>query len=67
IDLIDEGETGLFFEPENAIDLARVLEKLLRDQALSKLISQQAQKKATQYYAHTYQCIQMEKIFEQPI
>ncbi|MGD1842311.1 MAG: glycosyltransferase family 4 protein [Thermonemataceae bacterium] len=67
VDLIDEGETGFFFEPENAVDLAEVLEKLLRDQALSKVISQQAQKKATQYYAHTYQCAQMEKIFEQPI
>ena len=40
-EIVEQGETGLLFEPGNAEDLARAIEKLISDVELSKKIASQ--------------------------
>lgn len=45
LDVIQDGENGLLFSPENHEDMALVMERLLKDRALSKKLSVSLRKK----------------------
>ncbi len=46
LDLIQEGKTGLFFEPRNAFDLAKKLQRLANDPALKRSLCENASRAA---------------------
>ncbi|MBI4395266.1 MAG: lipopolysaccharide heptosyltransferase II [Candidatus Omnitrophica bacterium] len=51
LDVIDEGENGLLFSPENFEEMAIVMEKLLKDRALSKRLSSSLREKVEREFS----------------
>ena len=45
-ELIDEGRTGIFFEPDNPLDLARKIDMLFSDRSLRYAMGEQVYEKA---------------------
>jgi len=49
LDVISEGEDGLFFEVEDYGDLADKLERILKDEELTKEMGERGKRKAERY------------------
>lgn len=62
-ELITDRETGLFFESENAVDLAEKLTEIIDNQSFREKISKQAQINAIEVYDYRKQIKAMENLF----
>jgi D-inositol-3-phosphate glycosyltransferase len=62
-ELIKDRETGLFFESENAIDLAEKLTEMIDNQSFRQKISKQAQIEAIEVFDYRKQIRAMENLF----
>lgn len=62
-ELIKDKETGLFFESQNAEDLAKKLTELAKNAEFMKKIAWQAQQEAIKTYDYSSQIASMEKLF----
>jgi glycosyltransferase involved in cell wall biosynthesis len=64
-ELIGNGERGLPVPPEDANAIADALEKLIRDPELRQTIATKGQAFTLTYLSATYQCEQIEALFEE--
>lgn len=64
-ELIKDKETGLFFESQNAEDLAKKLTELAKNSEFMQKLALQAQQEAINIYDYSSQIAAMEKLFDE--
>ena len=64
-ELVEDGVTGLLFEPRSASKLADAIQKLVADVSLRRTLAQTGQKRVLQYHREEVITDQVEAIFDQ--
>jgi glycosyltransferase involved in cell wall biosynthesis len=66
-EIVREGETGLFFEPNDARDLARALDRLLGDPALRRRMGQRGREDALERFSLPTMVRRLESLYERVV
>ncbi|MGB3962680.1 MAG: glycosyltransferase family 4 protein [Sulfurimonas sp.] len=64
VEIIDDGESGLLFESQNAESLARAIEKLVEDKSLHERLAQAGQDKCAEKFSNEKQFVALSHILK---
>jgi glycosyltransferase involved in cell wall biosynthesis len=62
--VVDDGETGILFEPGDAAGLARAMTRLWRDPDLALRMGRKGREKAEREYDGEVYCTRLERVYE---